>query len=65
MAPIIGQGNSTTPDRGYELFITATVMVIVAGLFVLARVVVRVTTKQLGIDDYAIVLSLVSARFSS
>lgn len=61
MAPNIGQGSSTTPDRGYELFITATVMVIIAGLFVVTRVAVRLTSNKLGTDDYVIMLSLVSS----
>lgn len=61
MAPKIGQGNSKIPDRGYELFITATVMVIVAGMFTAARIATRLTNKQFGIDDYAIMLSIVSA----
>jgi hypothetical protein len=65
MAPNIGLGNSTTPDRGYELFITATVMLIFAGSFAAARVAVRLTSKQLGIDDYAIMLSLVGALLFS
>ena len=52
MVPNIGLGNSTTPDRGYELFIAATVMVIITGLITFARVTVRLSSKQLGIDDY-------------
>ena len=65
MAPNIGQGSGTTPDKGYELFITATVMVIVAGLFTAGRVAARLTNRQLGVDDYAIMLSLVRAHLLS
>jgi hypothetical protein len=62
MAPNIGLGNSTTPDRGHKLFTAATVMVIIAGLITIARVAVRLSIKQLGIGDYTIMASLVSAR---
>lgn len=55
----IGQGDENTPDRGYELYLAALIMVIVAGFFVLARLAARLSKRQFGWDDYAIVISLV------
>jgi hypothetical protein len=48
MAPNTVQGNSTTPDKRYGLFIPATVMMIVAGLATAATVAVRFTSNKLG-----------------
>ena len=55
----IGLGSAEHPDRGYQLFLTALVMVIVAGLVVLGRLAARWANKGYGYDDYAIMVSLV------
>lgn len=60
MALNYGQGTIDRPSQGWKLFITATVMVIVAGFFVLGRLVVRYKSKLFGWDDYTIAFSLVS-----
>ena len=54
-----GKGSPGLPDRGWPLYILSVVMVVVAGLFVLARVSTRLHKKQLGLDDYNIILALV------
>ena len=70
MAINYGQGSPERPSRGAKLFITATVMVGIAALFVLARLAVRWKSRMFGMDDYTIAAALVcfsSARidFSS
>lgn len=59
MVRLVGQGDANVPNRGYELYITAIVMVILAGLTVLTRVAARWAGKRFGLDDYTIVASLV------
>jgi hypothetical protein len=54
-----GQGTPDKPSQGYILFITATVMVIVAGFFVIGRLLLRWHKKLFGMDDYTIVGALV------
>ncbi|KAL8962833.1 MAG: hypothetical protein Q9193_000822 [Seirophora villosa] len=54
----IGLGDAENPDKGYQLYITALVMVIVAGLVVLGRFAARWPKKSYGYDDYAILVSL-------
>jgi hypothetical protein len=54
-----GQGTAERASQGYILFITATTMVIVAGLFVMGRLTVRYRAQSLGVDDYLITCSLV------
>ncbi|KAN0110877.1 hypothetical protein V8E51_007264 [Hyaloscypha variabilis] len=53
-----GQGTPERPSQGWKLFITATVMVILAGFFVAGRLAVRIRSKMLGTDDYLICCSL-------
>ena len=55
----IGQGTAENPDKGYQLYITALVMVILSGLVVLGRLAARWAKKSYGYDDYAIIVSLV------
>ncbi|KAK2763950.1 hypothetical protein FQN54_009569 [Arachnomyces sp. PD_36] len=55
-----GQGDENKPSKGYQLYITALVMVLVAALFVAARLGTRFSKKKVGIDDYMITISLVS-----
>lgn len=55
----IGLGDAQNPDRGYQLYLTALVMVLVAGMVVLGRLAARWAKKGYGYDDYAIIVSLV------
>lgn len=59
MGKNVGLGNADAPNRGFELYLTSLLMVLVAGLFVLGRLAARWTKRQFGMDDYTIVLSLV------
>lgn len=56
----IGEGDESSPDRGYALYLASLIMVICAGLFVLGRLAARWSKRQFGWDDYTIVVSLVS-----
>lgn len=56
----IGLPEGDVPNRGYELYLASLIMVLVAGLFVIGRLAARWTKSQFGMDDYTIVLSLVS-----
>ncbi len=56
----VGKGTPELPDRGWPLFIVSIVMVIISGLFVLGRVAYRLSRKAMGVDDYVIILALVS-----
>lgn len=60
----VGLGNADAPNRGFELYVTSLVMVLVAGLFVLGRLAARWTKRQFGMDDYTIILSLVRSEGS-
>lgn len=60
MAINYGQGDENEPSKGYELYITALVMVLVAAVFVAGRLATRFSNKKVGIDDYMIITSLVS-----
>jgi len=52
------------PQRGTELYILSVAMVVVAGLFVAARISVRLskltTSQGLGNDDYCVIAALVT-----
>ncbi|KAI1956447.1 hypothetical protein LOZ58_006376 [Ophidiomyces ophidiicola] len=63
MAINYGQGTPDAPSRGYQLYITALVMVLIATLFVIARVSTRISTKRLGMDDYMVIAALISSIF--
>lgn len=54
-----GQDTPGVPDRGYVLYITALVMVLVASLFVGARIGTRIHTSRVGVDDATIIAALV------
>ena len=60
----VGLGDADAPNRGFELYVTSLVMVLVAGLFVLGRLAARWTKRQFGMDDYTIILSLVRLQGS-
>lgn len=55
----IGLGDAENPDLGYQLYLTALVMVLVAGMVVLGRLAARWAKKAYGYDDYAIIISFV------
>lgn len=57
-----GQTVDDIPDRGYVLYITALVMVLVAALFVVARLSSRIYTTRMGADDVTIGIALVGDR---
>lgn len=62
MPSIQGRDNELY-GRGTNLFIISILFATAAGFLVLSRLVSRVTTaRQLGLDDYAITLSMVSIR---
>lgn len=46
-------------NQGWKLYITSLVMIIAAGLFVIARCSTRFLMHKLGSDDAAIIVSLV------
>ena len=54
-----GQGDENEPSKGYQLYFAALVMVLIAALFVAARLGTRFSNKKVGIDDYMITASLV------
>ncbi|PGH10957.1 hypothetical protein AJ79_05203 [Helicocarpus griseus UAMH5409] len=58
MAINYGQGDANEPSKGYQLYITALVMVLVAALFVAMRLGTRISNKQVGYDDYMIAFAL-------
>lgn len=56
-----GQTIDGIPDRGYKLFITALVMVLIAAIFVAIRLATRVHLRQFGWDDLFLVIALVAS----
>lgn len=47
-------------QRGWDLWISSVVMVIIAAIFVGARFTQRVLKRSVGVDDWTILASLVS-----
>jgi len=58
----IGLPMDGVPNQGWKLYITSLVMIVAAGSATVARCATRVHTRQLGLDDYVIVCSLVSDK---
>jgi hypothetical protein len=57
----MGFPNNGFDDQGWKMYITAVVMIILAGLFVIARCATRMwMLGKLGWDDFTIVVALVS-----
>lgn len=56
-----GQTVDGIPDRGYKLFITALVMVLIAAIFVAIRLATRVHLRQFGWDDSFLLIALVAS----
>jgi hypothetical protein len=50
-----------TENNGWQLYITSLVMIITAGVFVVARFTTRYWYHKFGWDDAAILLSLVNS----
>ncbi|KAF2854713.1 hypothetical protein T440DRAFT_241456 [Plenodomus tracheiphilus IPT5] len=62
MAPNVGLGTQGPLQRGWELWLTSVLAVVLAGLFVAARLTQRLVKKSgIGLDDYLIVAALVSS----
>lgn len=59
----VGFPNHGVDDQGWKLYITSLVMILAAGLFVIARCVSRLVRRNFGWDDWTIVVSLVSLPF--
>ncbi|EAU37567.1 predicted protein [Aspergillus terreus NIH2624] len=57
----IGLSTPSVPNRGFTLWIWSVIMVILAGLFVLARLLIRFHNRCLGVDDWTILGSLISS----
>ena len=61
----MGLPSNGEANQGWKLFLTSLVMIIVAGLTVVARIAVRVRGDvALRADDYTIVASLVSTLYT-
>lgn len=48
------------PNQGWKLYLTSLMMVLSAGIIVIARIVIRLRVGKLMADDYTILASLVS-----
>lgn len=53
------------PNQGYRLWLAIVIMIISSGAFVIARIATRLSTHQMGFDDYAIIAAFVSLFFTS
>jgi hypothetical protein len=49
-------------NQGWKLYLTSLIMILSAGIFVIARVVGRLQVDRLAPDDWAIIASLVSGK---
>ena len=47
-------------NHGYKVWLAGVILIIISGLFVSARVSTRISMRQMGADDYAIVGALVT-----
>jgi hypothetical protein len=62
MAPDVGLGSQGSVERGWGLWLTSVLAVIIAGVFVAGRLAQRLTKRSgLGMDDYMIVAALLSS----
>ncbi|KAH7068960.1 hypothetical protein BKA63DRAFT_397026, partial [Paraphoma chrysanthemicola] len=53
------------PNQGWKLYLTSLIMVLCAGLIVIARIATRLRVSRLMVDDYTIIASLVFSIFLS
>jgi hypothetical protein len=56
----MGFPSAGKPNQGWKLYLTSLVMVLGAGLVVVARIATRLRVGRLMSDDYTIIASLVS-----
>jgi hypothetical protein len=56
----VGYPSKGVADQGWKLYFTSLIMVLGAGLIVVARIVIRLRVGKLMADDYTIIASLVS-----
>lgn len=62
MAPDVGLGTEGPIERGWGLWLTSVLAVILAGFFVGARIAQRsIKRSGLGLDDYMIIAALLSS----
>lgn len=62
MAPNVGLGSQGPVERGWSLWLTSVLAVVLAGFFVCARIGQRFLKKNgMGMDDYLIIASLISS----
>jgi hypothetical protein len=62
MTPNVGLGSEGSVERGWGLWLTSVLGVVIAGLFVSARLAQRVfKSSGIGMDDYMIVAALLSS----
>ena len=62
MAANMGFPSGGEANQGWKLYLTSLIMILSAGLFVIARIVTRLWTVRLKADDYTIIASLVSQK---
>lgn len=66
MAPNVGLGTQGPMQRGWGLWLTSVLAVVIAALFVGARLVQRLVKRSgLGMDDYMIIAALISSGLLS
>ena len=66
MAPNVGLGTEGPVQRGWGLWLTSVLAVVIAALFVGARLAQRLSKRSgLGMDDYMIILALISSGLLS
>ncbi|KAL5390290.1 hypothetical protein DPSP01_001862 [Paraphaeosphaeria sporulosa] len=65
MAVNVGFPADGAENQGWKLYLTSLIMILCAGLFVIARVLTRVRIFGLKADDYAIIASLTFSIFLS
>lgn len=66
MVPNIGLGAEGPVQRGWGLWLTSVLAVVIAGLFVGARLIQRLVKRSgLGLDDYMVIAALVSSALLS
>ncbi|EFE34606.1 uncharacterized protein ARB_06369 [Trichophyton benhamiae CBS 112371] len=56
----LGRPTADVPSRGYQLWVTDVVVVIVAGIFVAIRLVSRYLRSGIQVDDWTILAALVT-----
>ena len=62
MAPNVGLGSQGPLERGWGLWLTSVLAVVLAGFFVAARITQRFLKKNgLGMDDYLIIAALLAS----